>query len=118
MKTVFLVDDEPVLHELYREVLIMNGFEVIAQALDGEEALKVYQDLDVKPDIVILDHRMPKGDGLFVMKEILSMDPEANLIFASADTSVREKALRIGAVGFLEKPFSINDLIKVVNKIS
>ena len=116
MKTVFLVDDEPVLHELYREVLSVNGFEVIAQALNGEEALKVYKDLDVKPDIVILDHRMPKGDGLFVMGEILSLDPEANIIFASADTSVREKALRIGALSFLEKPFSIEDLIQVLNK--
>ncbi len=116
MSTVFLVDDEPVLHELYKEVLGMNGFEVIAQAFNGEEALKVYQDMDAKPDIVIIDHRMPKGDGLYVMKEILSMDPEANLIFASADTSVREKALRIGALGFLEKPFSIADLIQAVNR--
>ena len=116
MRTVFLVDDEPVLHELYREVLSVNGFEVIGKALNGEEALKVYRELEVKPDIIILDHRMPKGDGLFVMGEILSLDPEAKVIFASADTSVRERVLRLGALGFLEKPFSINDLINVVSK--
>ena len=69
-----------------------------------------------KPDIIIMDHRMPVKDGIEATKEILQMNPKAKIIFASADNSVKEYAQMIGVISFKNKPFSNELLIKNIEK--
>ncbi|MHA2233612.1 MAG: response regulator [Candidatus Hodarchaeales archaeon] len=69
------------------------------------------------PDIILMDYRMPKKDGLLVSKEILAIDPKSTIIFISADTSVKSQALSMGAVAFLEKPFSFRELLTAINEV-
>ncbi len=108
---IFVVDDEPTLHEVYRDMFEFAGHCVIADAYNGVEAVDLFTKMGTKPDIIIMDHRMPRKDGIEATREILRLDPGARIIFASADVSVREEALSVGAIGFKSKPFDINDIL-------
>ena len=107
---VFVVDDEDFIRDLYRDVLESKGMTVFS-AQSGEEAVRVFSTMKYKPDIVIMDHRMPGKDGIETTKEILRMDPSIPIIFSSADETVREAALQAGAVSFWAKPFSVGLLV-------
>ncbi len=114
---ILIVDDEPVLHELLRDIFELNGHRVVGDAYDGLEALRVYRTLLLsyqRPDVVIMDHRMPLKDGVETSAEILQIDPDAKILFASADEKAKDRALEIGAVGFIKKPFEISVLIDAV----
>jgi two-component system chemotaxis response regulator CheY len=112
--TVFIVDDEEFIHELYKDILEFNGFSVVADAYDGAQAVDVFGSLSEKPSIIIMDHRMPKKDGVEATMEIKRIDPGVNVIFASADSTIKEKAMSVGADFFLVKPFKIQELIAAI----
>lgn len=111
MARIFIVDDEPMLHELYGEIVEFNGHEIVANAYNGDEAVEIFKGMDEPPDIIIMDHRMPNKDGVETTKEILQINPKIKIIFASADTSVKATALKSGACSFLSKPFAVADLM-------
>lgn len=118
--TILVVDDEPMLHELLRDIFELNGYEVVGDAYDGQEALRVYRTLVLsykKPDLVIMDHRMPKKDGVDTAADMLKIDGSVKILFASADETARERALEIGAVGFIKKPFEISEILGAVEKL-
>ncbi|GAH73370.1 unnamed protein product [marine sediment metagenome] len=60
---------------------------------------------------------MPVKDGIEATKEIFDIDQKVKVIFASADMSVKEKALSMGIVGFLSKPFSLEKLVKKIESL-
>ncbi len=76
----------------------------------------MYKNFPIKPDIIIMDHRMPIKSGIEASKEILSINSEAKIIFASADTTIKEIALSIGVLCFKTKPFSNKKLIENIEK--
>ncbi|MFO8050341.1 MAG: response regulator [Thermoplasmatota archaeon] len=117
MTDVLIVDDEPFIHQLYRDILEFTGFNIVGEAYDGDEAVRVYNEMDGKPDVIIMDQRMPNQDGLETMVQIMELDPDVKVIFASADSSVRDKALEYGAIKFLCKPFQINDLVTALQTL-
>jgi two-component system, chemotaxis family, chemotaxis protein CheY len=111
---VFIVDDEEFIHQLYKDILEFNGYRVVGDAYDGSQAVDMYKVLAERPDVIIMDHRMPKKDGVETTLEIKQMDPNVRVIFASADSTIREKALSVGADSFLIKPFKIQELIAAI----
>lgn len=110
---VLVIDDEEFIRELYRDVFESRGMTVFA-AQNGEEAVKVFQTLKHKPDIVIMDHRMPGKDGIETTRELLQIDPSVPIIFSSADETVRDQALQAGAVSFWAKPFPVGMLVNAM----
>jgi two-component system chemotaxis response regulator CheY len=114
MVTIFIVDDEAILHRLYKDVFSIKGHEVVADAYDGAEAVDKYSTMSTKPDVIILDHRMPNKDGMQTMKEILNLDAKAKIVFISADANVREQAMSNGAVSFGLKPVTIRHMLDLV----
>ena len=118
MTSVLIVDDEMFIVELYRDILQLRGYKVVGTAFDGEEALKKYSSANDKPDVIIMDHRMPVMNGVQATKEILKMNPRQKVIFVSADVLVEKEARDAGAVEFLPKPFRMDDLIEKMQKIS
>ena len=114
--TVFLVDDEKFIVDLYRDILEANGHTGIGVASDGEEAVRKYKEMKEKPVIIIMDQRMPVKDGVSATQEILSMDPGAMIFFGSADLHIEKDALAAGARGFLLKPFRIEELLAAINE--
>ncbi|MBT4606112.1 MAG: response regulator, partial [Thiotrichales bacterium] len=81
--TVLLADDEESVRELLLQLLQREKCEVVAVAGDGEEALQLYQ--QYKPDITLLDIKMPKLDGMGVLRKIREQDKESFICIISAD---------------------------------
>lgn len=118
MISIFIVEDDTSLRTLYEKALVLNGYNVLHSARDGEEAVQMYKAFEKKPDVIIMDHRMPIKNGIEATKEILmdSSKAKPKVIFASADNSIRELALEIGAKSFKDKPFTLQRLYDNIKK--
>lgn len=111
---IFIVDDDRAILRLYKMILGQKGYKNIAFAHNGKEAIDKYKNFIKKPEIIIMDHRMPILNGIDAMHQILKMSKTPKVIFASADSSVKEEAISQGAYGFINKPFDIDDLLKKI----
>jgi two-component system chemotaxis response regulator CheY len=114
---IFIVDDERTVVETLREILVMNGFDILGWAYSGEEAVRKYASFIPPPDIVIMDYRLPAKNGMEAMAEILKLDPSARVLFVSADMTARSIALAGGAVGFILKPFGMREFLATVQTL-
>lgn len=115
---VFVVEDDQQVVELYREILRIYGYEFAGFALNGKEAVKAFETMNPRPDIIIMDQRLPLMSGIEVTKEIMRIDPSAKVLFVSADINSRENALSSGAVDFVLKPFKVKDLMTRLEVLS
>ncbi|MBI4573985.1 MAG: response regulator [candidate division NC10 bacterium] len=109
MPRVLVVDDEPDAVELLTEFLRAKGYEVIT-ASDGEEALrKVKED---RPHLILLDVRMPKLNGLEVLRRVREIDREVGVIMVTAvnEEETGREALKMGAFDYITKPLDLKYL--------
>src|SRR5688572_16961617 len=117
VKQVLIADDEPNLRRVLIAQLARDGFEVHAVE-DGEAALGVLSEHHI--DVVISDLRMPKLDGMGLLKRIVAEYPDLPVIMITAhgtvDTAV--EALKCGAFDYVTKPFDRAELQRVVSKAS
>ncbi|MFX1473886.1 MAG: response regulator [Promethearchaeota archaeon] len=118
MATVFIVEDEEDLHYIYKALLSVKGHVVVASAFDGDEAIEKYSQLDPKPDIIMMDHRMPKMDGISATRELKQACPDCKIIFISADETVRQKAMEAGAEVFQVKPIRAHELYTIITQLT
>jgi len=116
--SVFVVEDDKQVLELYRVILKMYGYEIAGFALDGKEAVRMFEAMNPRPDIIIMDQRLPLMSGVEATKEIMRMDPGAKVLFVSADVSSRESALSSGATDFVVKPFQIKNFMTRLDALS
>jgi two-component system, chemotaxis family, chemotaxis protein CheY len=116
-KNIFIVEDEADLMEFYIDALEISGHVIVGNAGNGAEAVEKYSKLKTRPDVIIMDHRMPVKNGLEAAREILLFDPAAKIIFASADKSVEPEARALGIADFKTKPFSLEKLLRNIEKI-
>jgi len=119
MVNIFIVEDDSSLRMLYEKALALNGYNILESARDGQEAVQKYEAFKEKPDIIIMDHRMPIKNGIEATKEILNNSSEIKpkVIFASADNSIKEMALQIGVKSFKSKPFTLQRLFDNIKKV-
>jgi two-component system chemotaxis response regulator CheY len=117
-KTVLITDDTAFMRMTLRNVIQKNGFQVIGEAADGEEAVSKYKEL--RPDLVTMDITMPKMDGITAIKEIVKFDSDARIIVCSAmgQKPMVIEALNAGARDFLVKPFDAQRVIEALHKAS
>ena len=116
---ILLVDD----HELFREGLAglikaQPDLTVVGQAGDGLEALTMARDL--RPDLIIMDINMPKMDGVSALTKIKQDFPTLTCVIISSerDEVTLGKAKKAGAFDFLVKPFTSEELVEVINRLS
>ncbi len=117
MKQVFIVDDSSTMLMSLKSTLEISGFKV-ETASDGEQALGKIK-AGLKPDLIITDINMPKMDGILLIKEarkILRFTPILALTTESQQGK-REEAKKLGATGWLVKPVTGTELVKVVNQV-
>ncbi len=112
---VLIVDDEPAIRHAVEAVLVDEGF-IVATASDGAAALAA---LDVaKPDAILLDLRMPVMDGYaFLAAYQARPEPRAAVIVCSTASNAAG-VVSMGAVGYLRKPFDIDELIDMIKRFS
>lgn len=109
MAKVLVVDDSAFLAQKIKGFLESKGHEVVGIGEDGNEGLRLYQDL--RPNIVTLDITMPNRDGQECLTDILSFDQSAKVIMVSAidDQKVIVDCMNSGAKGFVEKPLKFKN---------
>ncbi len=114
-KQVLIVDDEPNLRKILSAQLTRDGYDVMI-AEDGEQGLSMLKEHHI--DMVITDLKMPKVDGMTLLKEALREDPELPVVMITAhgtvDTAV--EALKSGAFDYLTKPFDKDEVRQIVAK--
>lgn len=113
MEKILVVDDEPSLREVLSIMLKRAGYSVTS-VTDGEEAVELVQKEIF--DLVITDLRMPKIDGMEVLKAVKSASPETVVLiitaFATADSAV--EAMKHGAYDYLTKPFQVDEVQLII----
>ena len=102
---------------MYKNLLLLFDFNVVGIANNGNEAVSMYKSFSKKPDIILMDYRMPVKNGIEATKEILKINNMAKIIFLSADMTIREEALSLGVASFKEKPIKINRLVESINRV-
>ena len=114
-KQVLIVDDEPNLRKILAAQLSRDGYEVML-AEDGEQGLSMLREHHI--DLVVTDLKMPKVDGMTLLREALKETPDLPIVMITAhgtvDTAV--EALKLGAFDYLTKPFDKDEVRQVVAK--
>lgn len=111
---VMIVDDHSIVRVGLKQVLEQTGeFEVVGQAANGEEAVRVAA--EVSPDVVVMDVMMPKMDGVEACREIMESDHEIRVVMLTASTE--EDAVAAGATGYLQKDSGREQLLATVREV-
>lgn len=115
-KRILIVDDAVFMRMKLKDILEKGGYEVVAEAQNGLEAIEKYK--TEKPDLVTMDITMPEMDGVTALKSIKGFDSKARVIMCSAmgQQSMVMEAIQAGAVDFIVKPFDNDRVIQSVNK--
>jgi DNA-binding NtrC family response regulator len=116
IEKVFIVDDEPSLQFFYKKILTIGGFEVAGIASNGKEAVSMFKSFSKKPKVILMDQRMPEMSGIEASKQILQIDNKVKIIVISADASVKEEAISIGAFLFIDKIITVSKMIGAINR--
>ena len=115
---VMVVDDALFMRNMLKDILLRAGYEVIAEAENGEMVLNLF--LEHKPDLVTMDIVMPKKSGVEALQDIMSSHPEACVVMVSAlgqDSLVLE-AVEAGAKDFIVKPFKEDQVLETIRRVT
>lgn len=116
MKSILIVDDNQDMRFLLENILVIHGYNVDTVD-DGERAVKYLE--DVVPDLVLLDIRLPKLNGIEVLKKIKEKDENIKVILLTAYSNIasRNKSIEFGANDYITKPFDNDELLVRINGI-
>ncbi|MGB9607803.1 MAG: ANTAR domain-containing response regulator [bacterium] len=109
---ILIADDEAVIRMDLREMLEESGYEVVGEAGDGEKAVEIGE--RVKPDLAILDIKMPKMNGLEAGAKLMEQGVAVLLLTAYTDKEFIERAKDIGVLAYLVKPFTKGGLVAAI----
>lgn len=111
---IMIVDDAAFMRKRIRNILVKEGYEVVAESSNGREAVENYQEF--KPELVTMDITMPEMDGITALQEIRSIDPLALVVMVTAmgQQSMVIKAIKAGAKDFIVKPFEPERVILTI----
>jgi len=115
--TVLVVDDASFMRSMIREIFARGPFVVAAEAENGEEAVRLYQ--EVHPHLTTMDIVMPQMDGITALREIMRLDPAAKVVMCSAlgQEALIAEAIEAGACDFIVKPFHPGRVLRVAQSV-
>lgn len=118
MYKVLVVDDAAFMRLAIKNVLEKNGFQMVADAKNGREAVEKY--IECKPDIVTMDITMPDMTGIEALKKIREIDPKAKIVMISAmgQEKMVKEAILSGAKNFIVKPFKEEHIVQTLLKVA
>jgi two-component system chemotaxis response regulator CheY len=115
---VMIVDDTLFMRHMLRGIVEEEGWTVIGEAVNGEDAVRKY--LEYLPDITTMDIVMPVKSGIEALSEIIALDKKAKVVICSAlgQEGMIEEARKAGARGFITKPFDPSKVKEMIRKIA
>ena len=115
--TILVVDDSPFASKQIQDLVEENGYEVIGYAKNGEEGIRMYEDLH--PDIGVMDIIMPGIDGLETAEILLKRDPDATILMLSSlcDSGTLEEVKSIGLKYLIPKPWEDDVLLATLEML-
>lgn len=113
---ILIVDDAAFMRMMIKDILSKNGYEVVGEAADGQQAVEQYK--EHQPDLVTMDITMPEMDGITALKEIKKLNPNAKVIMCSAmgQQAMVIDAIQAGAKDFIVKPFQADRVLEAIGK--
>lgn len=115
--SILVVDDEQFFRQVLGKMLADEGYNVIAEASDGDEAVLKYREFE--PSLVFMDIYMPTKNGIEAIREIISFAPDAKILICSG-TGYEDDinaALKAGARGVIFKPFYDEEVLETVRNV-
>lgn len=111
---LMLADDHRMLREGLRRSMVDQGFDVVGEARDGDEAVRLAEEL--RPEVILMDVTMPEMDGVEATRQIKGSLPEIKIVMLTmhADQEVLAAAIRAGASGYLVKDCSTEEIASAV----
>jgi CheY-like chemotaxis protein len=115
-KTILIVDDETPLVNVISKMLRKESYRVTSAA-DGKTAWNIY--MEIKPDLVLTNIRMPEMDGLKLLARIKGENPSTPVIIMTGfhTPRVRQEAKKLGVDVFISKPFKLNELLENIERL-
>ncbi|MBR1641758.1 MAG: response regulator [Butyrivibrio sp.] len=116
MAGILIVDDSPVNRNILRNMLEIEGYEVVGEAENGKEGYDKF--LDLSPSIIILDISMPQLNGIDLLRLIKSRDPLAKVVMLSANSESEKvsEAARHGADEYVTKPYTRTAVLEAIKR--
>jgi two-component system chemotaxis response regulator CheY len=116
MRNILVVDDAAFMRAMIKNMLVKNGYNIVGEAENGSVGVEKYKELS--PDIITLDITMPEMDGIAALKEIMKINPSANVVMVSAmgQEGLVKESIISGAKGFIVKPFKEDKLMSALSK--
>jgi DNA-binding NarL/FixJ family response regulator len=116
--TIVIADDVVELLVVLREMIEAEGYSVVGAAANGTDAIMLIN--KHKPDLALLDYRLPGADGLAILQAIQLESPDTRAVMLTAydETSLREDATRLGATAFLVKGCPASQILQALRNAS
>lgn len=118
MKKVLIIEDNPEIADLVRDLLHKEGYET-SVCQDAYQGITLTHRL--KPDLMLLDLMLPAGGGFSVLEKAklstLTRDVPVVVLTASQDDEHKKKALSMGVTAFMQKPFESRDLLQTIRRV-
>ena len=116
--TVMIVDDALFMRKIMRGIMEEYGYQVVAEAASGIETMRRLH--ENSPDIIILDIILPDANGLDLLTSILAASPSSQVVICSSigQEPVVQKALALGAKGFIQKPLTPEKVMAVLENLA
>jgi len=110
-----IAEDSELVRNTLKDMLEISKHQVVAEAVDGIDALEKFN--SAKPDILFLDIAMPKKDGIETLTQIMKNKPDAKIIMITAHYNMEliENCIRNGALAYISKPFSMDDILHSIS---
>ncbi len=118
MTTVLVADDHQLVRQALRRALDDAGLNVVSEACDGEEAVRLAKQLE--PDVVVMDVTMPILDGIQATRQIFAAEPSTKIVILTmhGEDKLVSEAIEAGAVAFLSKDCSMQEVVETVRLTS
>ena len=118
MKRLYIVDDQTAVRQLLADVLSRKSYDIIGESGNGQDALR--EILDLQPDVVIVDAKLPGLNGLELLRRLSRQLPRTRFLVFSAyqNPSIVKEMLEAGAHGFVEKTAQLKEFLSGLNIVA
>jgi two-component system, chemotaxis family, chemotaxis protein CheY len=117
-KKVLIIDDSLYMRTMIKDALAAAGFEITGMAATGEAGIDMA--FELQPDIITLDNILPDMLGIDILKVFKEENVKAKVVMVSAvgQQSVVDEGIKLGALGYIVKPFTPDQLVEAVKKVA